>query len=403
MAINISNILTQLNTKMSADSSATTTDLLRRVQAYQSLNNIKGVQEVKHYGDLPAIDSNNIGQLFYVSASTDDSFGTFFFSKALLNDDGNYDITNSAGWQKIVLNANDSDNFADITLPPHSFPGTVSGYTSGGFTPPETNTIDKFPFSTDVNATDVGDLLSNSRGGAGQSSETNGYVSGGAPYSNLIQKFPFAVDANSTDVGDLLFTFAFGGGQSSETHGYTSGGLNPAKDIIQKFPFSVDANATDVGDLIASLYASAGQSSTEHGYNSGSYPSTDIVHKFPFASDANAVTVGYLTIARGYHAGQSSAEYGYNAGGSDTPTTRCDVIDKFSFSSNANATDVGDLLSNIYRTVGQSSTDNGYVSGGADAPLYLNIIQKFPFSTDANSTDVGDLTVGRSWGSGQQD
>ena len=62
MAINISNILAQLNTKMTTDSSSTTTELLRRVQLYQNLNNIKTI-EYKYYSDLPAVDSSNIGQL----------------------------------------------------------------------------------------------------------------------------------------------------------------------------------------------------------------------------------------------------------------------------------------------------------------------------------------------------
>ena len=40
------------------------------------------------------------------------------------------------------------------------FQGSNFGYTSGGKAPPWTNvdTIDKFPFASDDNATDVGDL-----------------------------------------------------------------------------------------------------------------------------------------------------------------------------------------------------------------------------------------------------
>jgi hypothetical protein len=41
------------------------------------------------------------------------------------------------------------------------------------------NTIDKFPFATDTNATDVGDLTTARRSVAGQSSTTFGYTSGG--------------------------------------------------------------------------------------------------------------------------------------------------------------------------------------------------------------------------------
>ena len=51
------------------------------------------------------------------------------------------------------------------------FQGSVSGYTSGGYSPPASlNTIDKFPFATDGNATDVGDLTVARFFGTGQSS-----------------------------------------------------------------------------------------------------------------------------------------------------------------------------------------------------------------------------------------
>ena len=63
--------------------------------------------------------------------------------------------------------------------------------------------IDKFPFASDANATDVGDLFQSRLGAAGQSSTASGYTSGGNPGSNTIDKFPFASDGNATDVGNL--------------------------------------------------------------------------------------------------------------------------------------------------------------------------------------------------------
>lgn len=82
----------------------------------------------------------------------------------------------------------------------------ASGYTSGGNL---VNTIDKFPFASDANATDVGDLTVARYYIAGQSSDVSGYSSGGFTYSptparfDTIDKFPFASNANATDVGDL--------------------------------------------------------------------------------------------------------------------------------------------------------------------------------------------------------
>ena len=65
------------------------------------------------------------------------------------------------------------------------------------------NTIDKFPFSTDTNATDVGDTTVTATGAADHSSSTHCYLSGFGPSVNSIDKFPFASDTNATDVGDL--------------------------------------------------------------------------------------------------------------------------------------------------------------------------------------------------------
>jgi hypothetical protein len=102
----------------------------------------------------------------------------------------------------------------------------------------------------------------------------SGYTSGGyartppglpAPASpvtrrNIIEKFPFATNANSTDIGDLTAARSSLSGQSSTLSGYTSGGyVGPASNVIEKFPFAADANATDVGDLTEQISGLVGQ------------------------------------------------------------------------------------------------------------------------------------------------
>jgi hypothetical protein len=293
-----------------------------------------------------------------------------------------------------------------------SFQGSVSGYISGGQTP-ASNVIDKFPFSADSNATDVGDLTVARYDVAGQSSSTSGYTSGGTlgpAFTNVIDKFPFAANANATDVGDLTESRAGVTGQSSSTSGYRSGGSYPRVNTIDKFSFSADGNASDVGDLTRIVRNTAGQSSTTHGYTSGGYnhsisPATfsNIIDRFPFATNSNATDVGDLTQNRSHIAGQSSTASGYTSGGfSFTPGgySYVNTIDKFPFASNANATDVGDLIGGIGFPAGQSSTVSGYASGGVGAGN--NIIQKFPFAADSNATDVGDITVARRDSAGQQ-
>ena len=134
------------------------------------------------------------------------------------------------------------------------------GYSTGNYSATNANVIQKFSFSVDANATDVGDLINYVSRQAGASSTSDGYVSGGyaTPASavtpgsptNVIQKFSFSSDANATDVGDLSSNRNGGGGQSSETHGFTSGGFVPPQvTTIDKFPFASDANASSVGSL----------------------------------------------------------------------------------------------------------------------------------------------------------
>ena len=212
-----------------------------------------------------------------------------------------------------ILGAN---GYLSVTVPLGQ--GSVIGYTSGGvqaIAPTFTNTIDKFPFASDANASDVGDLTVINVRGVGQTSADSGYTSGGTnggPVAlNVIDKFPFSTNANASDVGDLTVARSTAAGQNSNANGYTSGGINfggPATslNVIDKFPFASNANASDVGDLTVARSDVAGQSSTTSGYSSGGYgpPVRNVIDKFPFATNSNASDVGDLTAARSAAAGQ---------------------------------------------------------------------------------------------------
>jgi len=295
------------------------------------------------------------------------------------------------------------------------FQGEVSGYIPGSS---GNDTIEKFPFSSDTNSTDVGELTQ-ARAATGQSSNVSGYSSGGstAPSPsnvavNTIDKFPFSSDTNASDVGNLFQAKANTRGQSSKAQGfgYTSGGYFPTittlVNTIDKFPFAADTNGTDVGELTQARRHAAGQSSTESGYTSGGrFPSpsgqVNTIDKFPFSTDAPATDVGNLTVSRGFlGSGQSSTTHGYSSGGF-SPSSN--VIDKFSFAADGNATDVGNLTLTRLAMSEQSSTTFGYSSGGTatPAPVY-DVIDKHPFSSDTNATDVGELLTPKSAQGGQQ-
>jgi len=132
------------------------------------------------------------------------------------------------------------------------------GYSMGGSTGTgpvvSTNIIEKFSFTaTSGTASDVGDLAQPAIDAtAGNSSSEKGYVTGGnaSGIVNTIQSFPFASDSNSSDGGDLIAANSNHSGSNSTTKGYAAGGVySPAMEVIQSYPFANNSNATDLGNL----------------------------------------------------------------------------------------------------------------------------------------------------------
>jgi hypothetical protein len=247
-------------------------------------------------------------------------------------------------------------NIGDLSLARHAVSGNSGssyGYAAGGNPDPVINVVDKFAFATDGNAVDNGDLTAGRAYMTTQSSETYGYCSGGVDSSptpaaqNIIDKFPFASSANSTDVGDLATAIGRGFGHSSTTHGYSA-----VSSAVNKFSFSSDGNATDVGALSDARNYGSGNSSATHGYSAGGFaPDVDVIDKYSFATEGTASDVGNLTTSRGQASGQSSTTYGYNTGGVIGSTAQ-NTIDKFPFASDTNATDVADIPTAIRLSAG---------------------------------------------------
>jgi len=310
-------------------------------------------------------------------------------------------------------------NFVDFVASPiqPQVQGTTSGYTSGGLNPANSDVIDKFPFASDSNATDVGNLSLARQRIAGASSASHGYSSGGyvAPtYRNTIDKFPFAANNNAGDIADLHTAVRGQAGQNSTSDGYVTGGQDQPLyiDNMQKFSLSSDENATDIGELTDARRIGTGNSSTTHGYHAGGLgaggvPSYHHIDKFPFSTDQSSTDIAELSASVYNMAsnGANSDSHGYVAGGYDNNPSGgvgpVNIIQKYSHSTDTNGTDVGDLTSPIFGGTGQSSTSDGYQSGG-QAPSMSNRIDKFPFSSDTNATDIADLTQARTGQAGQQ-
>ena len=386
-ATDIKSVLELLRAKVhSADSSTSLDELNNMVKAAQ----LAHTPMIRHYdsdGSLPTATTTEQKLAFITST-------------------GSIKMNNGRRWESTT---------AEAYVPPvvYSFQGSSYGYAMGGDngTPGNSyiNTIQKYSFTADGNSTDVADLERSSLGGAGTASSTHGYQGGGiwptsyggTGYQNNISKFPFASDDDATDVGDLTETKRHLASASSETHGYHSGGQPPGNsDVIERYSFTVDGNSTDVGDLLAGLYGGGGNTSSTHGYHSGGsagpagHPYRDRIQKYAFASSSNATSVGDLVddTFQTYMAssGASSTTDGYQWG--DTKT----YYHKFPFATDTNSTNVANLNADaveVQQASGSSSTTHGYAHGGYPSADNGTRISKFPYAVEEQGTDVGDLAV----------
>ena len=307
----------------------------------------------------------------------------------------------------------DNGAFLQFQFEGSEYPGTVSGYDSGGNAGPvRLDVINKFPFSADASSSDVGELTAARESVGGASSSAHGYTFGGlnplitpAP-SDIIDKFPFSSDTNATDVGELANASYQLTGLSSPTNAYVGRGTpSPSSTTVQKFPFASDTSATAGATFPDYL--------THNGFNSGTGIHKDIGNgyfnhgrpacvvkllKFSFITDTfqGAVSFGFTPGPVGRYGGgaSQSSTHGYYSGGKIPGSTNSNQIEKFPFAAEDTVSDVGDLFQARSRVAAQSSTVCGYTTGGYTGPpgtSMVNTIDKFSFATDGNATDVGEL------------
>lgn len=306
--------------------------------------------------------------------------------------------------------------------------GTSFGFALGGILPPNTvySDIDKFPFSSDVNASDVGDLARSNRAGAGTQSTTHGYHSGGEwagfvepkAVTSATEKFPLtAPSISSTSVNNLTVARYRAAGVSSGVAGYAVAGHSTVYlpgvsfTAVDKFPFAADAYVSYVGEIGSNIAGGhGGVSSAISGYATGGLSpplaaAISTIQRFNFATDGNLNSVGDLTQARGLTSSCSSPVSGYTAGGLISPTVRYNTIDKFPYVNDGKATDVGDLNNTIGGAGSASSTSNGYHLGGVRTPptQTISTVDKFPFASDTNATSAFNLSTAKALVSGVVD
>ena len=306
-------------------------------------------------------------------------------------------------------------DYAATTINIPAMQGVASGYSAGGLTYPSpgiSNVIDKYSFTSNGNATDVGDLTNTAYLSAGGASGTHGYHVGGKNPSDVwwnTDKFAFASDGNavsvpsapayqlsSIGVQDSNALFSMGGQRapnpsSSQIPGNTAVSQNITKILFASDTFS--DTGVDMNTPAPTSQRGAGNASSTHGYHAGSLPASNVISKFSFAATSGSSSdVGDLVATQHSMGSNSSETTGYIVGGE--PDTN--VIQSFPFASDENATDIANLSVGRGNIQGSSSsTTKGYTAGGNSA----DVIDSFPFATASdNATDVGNLTVGRRLG-----
>ena len=315
---------------------------------------------------------------------------------------------------------------------PYVFQGSSYGYAAGGYSyilplgpyqeGNHTN-IDKWSFSSDGNATKVGDLAnivsgrntsgeadSGSANGASACSGTHGYHIGGwdSPgASDIMGKWAFATDSDGVDIGDMHDARSNCSGFSDGNTGYVAGGDSPPPytpaqltDMIQSLAFSSDAVADTTQNLSTVRCRAAACQTTTYGYHLGgaetlTATAVNTIERFQFATTNHAVDVGDLTIGarREAKSGTSSTTHGYVCGGTTAvAATKLNSIEKVQMVATANSTDVADILAHKPALSGQSSTTHGYYAGYITSSAGSDEIAKYSHTSDANATDVGNLT-----------
>ena len=353
-------------------------------------------------GNIPAVDGSQVTGVTEFTTTTSDpaidtnpagGVGSLWYNKT---GGEMYVCTDATAGSNVWTNVGAGSG----NIVPWFYAGTQYGYCAGGN--PNVDTIDKYSFTANADATDVGNLVGAKSATSGHHSKTYGYACGGAngaASSTNIDKYSFTTDGNATDVGDLTVSRGGSAGVTSENYGYScTGGIQTAPATytsIDKFSFASDGNATAItGVTLEVRQFPGGTSSTTYGYMHGGHgpPQYNSIEKFSFSTEGNCTDVGDM--ARGADTaagGASSSTHGYIVGGNATYS-----IGKYSFSTDGNSTNVGDLPADQHKyCAATSSLTYGYRHGGGNPAS--NIIENFPFASDSNGTDVGNLTVARNY------
>ena len=268
--------------------------------------------------------------------------------------------------------------------------------------PGTTNTIDYVEFSSSaIVAPNFGDLTVARRKLASASSSTRGIFAGGATPSatDVIDFITILSTGNATDFGNLLSNSddssqCFGGGNN--TRGIFAGGYNDVN-VIQYITNASTGNATDFGDLITGRFDHAGFASPTRaffaaGKNTPASPDTQINIEFvTIATTGNGTVFGDMTVATRGPTGASSNTRGLMAANAQGGGNSIEFI---TMATSGNAKRFGDLTVSRTELLAGGTSNNVralFASGST-----TNVIDFVIIASEGNAIDFGDLTVARS-------
>ena len=427
-AINLKNLIEIAQRKIAVvDSNSSTRDL-------ENLMEITMLTGGGHKADSAGFDSDvsdYVGRVVFIDSGSE---GFFKFNQTIA---GAPSASPNQNFTQIAKGGTYTDNpssgadpgpvFTVASINGSSYGFRGFGGWPGGYT---SNIIDKYSYSSDGNATDVGDLLGSRTMSISSSTNDHGFSLGSYPTGHA-EKYSHTSDGNSAQIPGLNTPAYFGSGNTSDTNHYiiqhygtAVPGFGPSYNSgVVKAPIASEDAYSDTGVDWSAATGSNGSGmsaqSYTHGYLLGvgaGFPNqlaaSNKIEKFPFAAEDASSDVGDLTGIRGQKADNSYLNvYGFTTGGHNpqsSPATVFNIIERISFASDGNGTDVADLYQARVHGAGTNSTTYGYRHGGSTGAGpnpgagHVNTIDKFPFTSGSNATDVGDLTGTAMYGGGTQ-
>ena len=266
--------------------------------------------------------------------------------------------------------------------------------------------------------------------GCSHSTATDGYYTTGTipnpvtpsspTFRTTIERYSYSSQGNAVDIGNISQHKTVAGGVNSSTEGYVLGGtgynITGHSSGGQKFAFSNGSSSTNVMSLEIAKNGMGTHQDSTHGYTfggtagGGTNPVVLAVSsccRFTFANDTTREDIGALNEVSGAHVTVGNATTAYIVGGSNTTNPPndgghqhiyYDRIDSYALASSSTAADHGDLHTTQRAAYGASTNTTGLIVGGTNNSGPTASKQEFSYASNTTATQLTALTSTASGG-----